>query len=204
VPSRNVVKIYVKDGYYHVYNRGVERRTIFEDNQDYGVFLNRLKEALTPLKEEEEQLSRRQNYARQIRLVAYCLMPNHFHLLIQQTDQKAMESFMRTLATSYSMYFNKKYERVGRLFQGSYKAVQVDSDEYLMHLSRYIHLNPRAINQNYQSYDYSSYRFYFQPQSWLKPGIVLGLFGGLKEYEEFVADPTVDSDNLLGDITLED
>src|SRR3989344_8907196 len=155
MPKKNSIKTYVKNGYYHIYNRGVEKRTIFEEDFDYKVFLNYLKEYLEPVNETKKRKTiftlkggsfqgvphQPKNYFQRIELIAFCLMPNHFHLLIKQNDQKVIEHFMRSLATRYSMYFNKKYKRVGKLFQGHYKAVLVSDDRQLLHLSRYIHLN---------------------------------------------------------------
>ena len=84
----------------------------------------------------------RSNFAGDIELLAYCLMPNHFHLLIKQNNKDSISKFMRCIATNYSMYFNKRYDRIGSLFQGIYKAILIKNDNYLLHLTIYIHLNP--------------------------------------------------------------
>jgi len=158
MPSKNSIKDYVANGYYHLYNRGVEKRKIFLNSQDYGVFLSYLKEYLIPknideLRErlDDENLSYRErdkilklirlnNFADEIKLIAYCLMPNHFHFLIKQNNNPyAIGSFINSLGTRYTSYFNRKYKRIGPLYQGVYKAVQVTYDEQFLHLSRYIH-----------------------------------------------------------------
>lgn len=122
MPQKNSIKIYVENSYYHVYNRGVEKRKIFLDDQDYKVFLKYLKESLTepPPPEKIEKTFTLQgasfkgiprmpkNYYQRVDLIAYCLMPNHFHLLIRQSEKRLLESFMRSVSTRYSMYFNKK------------------------------------------------------------------------------------------------
>ena len=160
MPAKNSIKIYSENGYYHIYNRGVEKRIIFQDDQDYAVFLSYLKTYLLPKNEEKlrnnladpnitykeredilKQL-RLKNFSETISLLAYCLMPNHFHFLIQQTSADAMDSFMKALCTRYAMYFNARYKRVGPLYQGVYKAVLVNSDEQLLYLTSYIHRNP--------------------------------------------------------------
>ena len=149
MPARNTIKIYAADCYYHVYNRGVEKREIFLDEQDYSMFLHLLKLYLSP-KELEEPLTRRdlvrarlaQSVGDEVKLVAFCLMPNHFHLLLKQSTKTGMIKLMRKLSTTYAMYFNDRYNRVGTLFQGPYKAIAIDTEPYLLHLSRYIHLNP--------------------------------------------------------------
>jgi putative transposase len=141
-------KIEFSDGeYYHVYNRGVEKRETFIDQRDYERFLrllflsNGTKSYVyrsvqgVPLNEIDrgEQLTA---------IGAYVLMPNHFHLLLKETSGGGISKFMEKLTTGYSMYFNKKNKRVGPLFQGPFKAQHVDRDEYLKYLLAYIHLNP--------------------------------------------------------------
>ncbi|MBI4066873.1 transposase [Candidatus Gottesmanbacteria bacterium] len=157
--SKNSVKIYVPNSYYHLYNRGVEKRKIFLDQQDYSVFLSYLETYLSPKekqrlheiilssqsslmeKDNAIKLLRLKNYYPDVSLLCYALLPNHFHLLIKQ-EKPLINSFMNSLGTRYAMYFNRKYKRKGVLFQDVYKAVLVETDEQLLHLSRYIHLNP--------------------------------------------------------------
>lgn len=141
--------------FYHVYNRGTDKRVIFKDIEDYNRFTQLLyicnsNKAIdirsvlrsgTPLFE----------YDRGNQLVsigAYCLMPNHFHLLISPIADTGMSTFMNKLGTSYSMYFNKKYDRSGGLFEGPFKATIADSDTYLKYLFSYIHLNPVKLIQS--------------------------------------------------------
>ncbi len=159
-PSKKSIKVYAENGYYHLYNRGVEKRVIFQDEQDYSVFLSYLKTYLLPKNESELrqklanptlsckekehllQLLRLNNFADEITLITYCLMPNHFHFLVKQNSAVGIDLFMNSLCTRYAMYFNRKYKRVGSLYQDVYKAVMVVSDEQLLHLTRYIHRNP--------------------------------------------------------------
>lgn len=146
MPAKNSRKPYVESGYYHLYNRGVEKRVIFLDEQDYAVFISYLKEYLSPKHEDELQKKlddpnispkekdrmlralRMNNFAEEITLLAYCLMPNHFHFFIKQKSAGAIDKFMNSLGTRYTMYFNKKYKRVGSLYQGVYKAVLVTTE----------------------------------------------------------------------------
>lgn len=195
MPHRNLIRIFIADHSYHCYNRGVERRKIFLDAQDYGVFLNRLKRLLAnpdELKDEEPGRDRLRSFHGEIELVAYCLMPNHYHLLLKQVNETALAEFMRSLSTSYTMYFNKRYQRVGPLFQGRYKARLVDTDAYDLHLSRYIHLNPIDLPADFHTYDYSSFRFLKDPHtrpSWLHVDRVLGAHDySYDVYEKFVAE----------------
>ena len=114
---------------YHVYNRGSEKRTIFQSHRDYTKFLARTKDNA-------------KKYA--IDVLAFCLMPNHFHFLLRQTFDAPLVLFMNALQLGHAKYFNTKYTRVGPLFQGRFKARLVESDEYLLQLSAYIHRNPVA------------------------------------------------------------
>src|SRR3990167_3657708 len=147
MPAKNSLKDYAPDSYYHVYNRGVAKQDIFLDEQDYKTFLSYLKLYLTPIDLQGQSLkaspSRQlKNYFQELKLLAYCLMPNHFHLFVFQKEDNSMADFLRSLGTKYSMYFNKKYKRVGHVFQGRYKAVMVKTETQFIYLSKYIHSNP--------------------------------------------------------------
>jgi len=220
MPCKNSRKAYKENGIYHIYNRGVEKRDIFLDDQDYKTFLYFLKEYLLdpndPQKKSREYKGRtlvRRSFIDRIELLAYCLMPNHFQLLLKQKGENDMTEFMKCLATSYSMYFNDKYERVGSLFQGRYKAVSVENDDYLLHLSRYIHLNSFDKGQALAEYDWSSYQEYLGVRStkWVKPEFILSIFNGnignemigKSVYKDFVEDYEYDSREILGGLTLE-
>jgi putative transposase len=172
--------------YYHLYNRGVDKRVIFNNPSDYWRFLallylgNSQKEVcLGDYSKEERQLINLFNEKNDKKLVsigAYCLMPNHFHLLVREEMENGTSTFMKKLLTSYSMYFNKKYERTGTLFEGRFKSKHIGEDRYLEYLFSYIHLNPLKIidhdwreNLNFDktkaknfldNYRYSSYQFY--------------------------------------------
>lgn len=210
--AKNSQKEYVANSFYHLYNRGVEKRIIFNDSQDYNVFLSYLKEYLLPKdhiglqkqltdpavrwvkKDEILKLLRMNNFEGNITLLAYCLMPNHFHLLIKQREENAIDSFMNSLSVRYAMYFNRKYKRVGSLFQGVYKAVRVLSDGQFLHLSRYIHRNHLSLQevvlQNLKE-QYSSYGDYIgaRKTQWVKTEEILSYFSKTNprlSYESFV------------------
>lgn len=121
-----------------------------------------------------------------------------------------MKKLIQKLCTSYSMYFNKKYSRVGHLFQGIYKAVNIEGDSYLLHLSRYIHLNPTDVEIDYKTYPYSSYKYFLseKPPVWLYPNHILEYFKQtspikpiaeekFNSYKSFVEDYSEDSRNIL-------
>ncbi len=174
MPLRSVT--FIPNGYYHVYNRGSEKRSIFQSNRDYTRFLERTKE-------------NSKKYA--ITILCYCLMPNHFHFLLQQTAEASIALFMNALQLGHAKFFNTKYERVGPLYQGRFKAKSVTSDEYLLQLSAYIHRNPiagladsgntldsRNLIESLRSYPYSSYREYLglEAKRLAKSDIILAYF----------------------------
>ena len=219
MPAKNRIKTYISNSYYHIYNRGVEKRIIFENDQDYRVFLQYLRTYLLPKdfpalqaiisnpqapphdRFEAQRLLRMNNFSETISLISYCLMPNHFHLLIQQSTRFAMDSFMNSLCTRFTMYFNKSRDRVGPLFQGIYKAVLINTDEQLIHVTRYIHRNPISIRSTeLNRYPYSSYRVYLESgrEDWIKPGVVLSHFSktGFNSYQSFVEDVSIEDDSL--------
>ncbi|MDZ7744630.1 MAG: transposase [Candidatus Saccharibacteria bacterium] len=184
--SRNSRKIYIENTHYHVYNRGVDKRKIFLDDEDYSVFLNLLKRYLS--REPAKDTKGRQYpwLYNDIELLAFCLMPNHFHLLVYQLEENALKNLIKNVCGSYTSYFNKKHKRVGPLFQDRFKASMITSDEYLHHISRYIHLNPVA----YKEWPYSSLPHYlgYKSVEWIQPTRILELFTDAHDYLKFVED----------------
>lgn len=218
MPAKNSRKTYVESGYYHIYNRGVEKRVIFLDKQDYSVFLSYLKSYLLPKNEKELygrlsspnisssardkvlKLLRLNNFHQEITLLAYCLMPNHFHFFVRQKSIGTIDIFMNSLATRYTMYFNHKYKRVGHLYQGVYKAVLVTSDKQFIHLSRYIHKQALPI----QPSSYSDYISRSKTE-WVHPEEILAFFPKTNRqlsYEKFVSE--ADDIPLANEVILED
>jgi putative transposase len=198
MPSRYVIRNFVNDYYYHIFNRGVEKRDIFLDDQDRLILLYYLFIYLAPPDQvslKYPQLPLRlqgKNLSQEINLVAYCLMPNHFHLLLQQKTSGAISKLLKQLTNAYTLYFNQKYQRVGGLVQGRFRAVMVASDELLLHVLRYIHLNPivSGVVKNLKEYPWSSHLDYLG-----KPGrlnclklTTLSNFPSVGEYEEFILD----------------
>ncbi len=138
--------------FYHVYNRGNGKRVLFLDDRDYQRFLFILFvcNSETPINMRDDfptgiGFDKLENFFRDKSLVnigAYCLMPNHFHLLLGEKKENGISKFLRKLGTAYSMYFNTKYERKGKLFEGPFRATHAHNDNYLKYLFAYIHLNP--------------------------------------------------------------
>lgn len=195
MPAKNSLKEYSPDSYYHIYNRGVAKQNIFLDDQDYKTFLSYFKLYLTPPDLQGQSLkvppSRQlKNFFDELKLLAYCLMPNHFHLFVFQKEADSIANFLRSLATKYSMYFNKKYKRVGHVFQGRYKAVMVTSENQFIYLSKYIHRNPLDILPTgtvLVGYKYSSYQNYLGHflQDWVDTSNILGYFSKQRQAESY-------------------
>jgi len=137
--------------------RGVEKRVIFLDRQDYQRFLYLLNVCndTKPIFNSTQSIKRGNRGLTSIgdgrdkivSVVCFCLMPNHFHLLLKQRKPKGIPLFLQKIGTGYAMYFNQKNKRSGSLFQGTYKSVHIDDNQYLTHLSRYIHLNPAELRE---------------------------------------------------------
>ena len=145
--------------YYHIYNRGNSKQKIFHDNEDHARFISLLYVSNSSENFNLYDLNRNTNFnvyeiERSNSLVAigsYCLMPNHFHILLTEKNERGISKFMQKLSTAYSMYYNKKYERTGGLFEGKFKSQHIDTDRHLKYLFSYIHLNPiKLIQRNWK------------------------------------------------------
>ena len=140
------------DEYYHLYNRGAEKRIIFQDKKDYEHFLYLMficntKKSLV-LRDIGKNFDRKEIV---VDIGAYCLMPNHFHILVREKIEGGISTYMRKLMTAYSMYFNKKYKRTGKLYENVFKSTHCKEDRYLKYLYSYIHLNPaKLIDKNWR------------------------------------------------------
>src|SRR5450830_63642 len=125
MPTRNKVKQYGEDEYYHVYNRGVNKDLIFREDEDYWYFLRLFKRHLSPANDTDRYGRIVKKHHENIELVAFCLMPNHFHLLVYLKKSNGLVNLMRSIMTSYTMYFNKKYKRKGHLYQDVFLASRI-------------------------------------------------------------------------------
>ncbi len=171
-------RLFQEDSYYHVYNRGNRKQPIFLVDQDYQRFLNKIKDYGAKVG---------------VEVIAYCLMSNHFHFLLKQNQPDQIREFMLRLSTSHSKYFNIKYEQVGSVIQGRFKAKLVDKEDYLIYLTAYIHLNPagRSIEEVI-SYPWSSLYDYVNERTncICIPTPVLSLFARddpKNDYRTFIA-----------------
>ncbi|OGG11526.1 hypothetical protein A2Z00_02760 [Candidatus Gottesmanbacteria bacterium RBG_13_45_10] len=179
MPARNT--FFIPGSYYHIYNRGSEKRIIFGSPRDYNFFFTRVQE-------NADKFS--------IDILCHSFMPNHFHFLVKQRDKHSVSVFMNALQLGYAKYFNVKYHRVGPLYQGRFKAKPVETDEYLLQLSAYIHRQPIAnafgsenfkdsknlVRQQLATFPYSSYRHYIglENNGLTKPAEILAYFSKSK------------------------
>ncbi len=184
---------------YHVFNRGVNKGDIFFSQKDYERFLSAARHYLTKNSKFSYEKDTNSNdpvsleLKPKVEILAYCLMPNHFHFLIKQLKEDGITSYMRRFMNSYSHYVNVKNKRVGPLFQGRFKGVLIDSDEQLLHVSRYIHLNPlvSSLVADLNDYPWSSYKAYIEKntnEDLSKPNIILSNFKTTEDYKKFVSD----------------
>lgn len=195
----------------HIYNKGIDNRTIFADDSDYQVFLGFLEDYLSVPKPPEDIKKdfiinnrtfrgvphQAKNYFEKVELIAYSLKSDHFHLLLHQKTEKSLQAFLRSLCTRYSMYFNKKYKRTGSLFEGPYRSIQVDGKADLLRLTRYFHTEG----------GYSTYpEFTGQKQTpWVKTKVVQSIKNSIGNYKDFVEkyEQDEEEEGLLAKIAIE-
>lgn len=228
--------IFANDHYYHVYNRGVEKRDIFIDDKDYFRFIHDLYE----FNDQDAVLNlnfrfnsnygvptsivekrRRKKRKLLVEILCFCLMPNHFHFILKQLREGGISLFMQKLG-GYVYYFNLRYKRVGSLFQGRFKAIEIDNENYLLHLSRYQHLNPvELIEPNWKekgiknqkkvekflaSYRWSSYLDYIGAKNFpsvTQRDLINSYFKKPKEYKKFIIEFLPKDLNKIQDLIIE-
>lgn len=200
--------IFANDEFYHAFNRGVDKRDIFLETKDYDRFLlsmNLLNDTNDGLMIEWRDYKK--SYPQKslddflkvpfrkkeslVEILAYCLNPNHYHLILKQIADKGIERFMHKIGTSYTKYFNMKNKRSGTLFQGTFKSTHIDSNEYLLYLSAYVNKNNFIHGYNKDdSWPYSSLLDYLGKRNGglviINTHTILGQFGNLKDYKEFL------------------
>jgi REP element-mobilizing transposase RayT len=168
---------YLQGHYYHIYNRGVSRANIFREDNNYLFVLNRIKKY-----SKEFQLS----------LIAYCLMPNHYHFLVRQDGQLPAGSLPQRVFNSYTKAYNKRYGHSGTLFEGSYKVVETANESHLLHLCRYIHANPvkGGVVKNLEDWPFSNYMEWIGKRAGtlVDHDFIAAFFVTADDYQEFVED----------------
>jgi REP element-mobilizing transposase RayT len=204
---RRDYKNFANDSLYHIYNRGNNRERIFFDDQDYRAFLFRIALALNidrKLIDGEEFLRMPKSRIRintspkdVFVLHGFCLMPNHFHLLLEQRGKGSISKLIHKICTSFSMYMNKKYRRVGHVFQDRFKSVLIENNSQFMWVSSYIHMNPvkSGLATNPYDYKWSSYKDFAEDRNLIivSKDLTLDTFGNR---ESFVRETFQISDNV--------
>ncbi|MFH1956185.1 MAG: transposase [Patescibacteria group bacterium] len=186
---------FANNEYYHIFNRGVDKREIFSEYEDLSRFFQSMDEfnIIDPIGSIFENSFRKierpvSENERLVNFVCYCLNSNHYHFILKQASDKGIEKFMQRLGNGYTKYFNNKYSRNGSLFQGTYKSVHINSNEYLLHLSVYVNLNNKIHQLGHlMSKSKSSWEEYLNPSAngFCEKDIVLGQFNNLSEYQGF-------------------
>ncbi|MEK7504323.1 MAG: transposase [Patescibacteria group bacterium] len=189
--------------YYHLYNRGIDKRNVFSNQKDLNRFFQSMIEFNTtkPIGSIYEnsfvksgqlggETSKLKNKNKKlVNFVAYCLNSNHYHFIIKQTQERGIEKFMQRLGTGYTMYFNEKEKRSGSLFQGVFKSLHINTNEYLLHLSAYVNLNDRVhqLGSETSKLVKSSWREYIgdDKKEFCKKDIILGQFRNTEDYKTF-------------------
>lgn len=205
VPLRSIV--FATGEIYHVVNRGVASAPIFNTPTEYKRLLSLVdyyRFVNTPLsfsfydrlsKTDRDEFKKNlfKNGVPQVELLAYCLMPNHFHFLVRQLEVHGIRKMFTNMQNAYSKYFNLRNERYGPLFQSRFKAMRVETDELFLHVSRYIHLNPTTSYlvdiEDLPSYEWSSYPEYLMKRAsiFTSADTILNLIGGSRKYQDFVS-----------------
>lgn len=204
-------KPFVNKEYYHIFNRGVDKRKVFLNGDDFNRFLQSMDEfnSVTPIGSIYEnsfnkkriklghsmskfESGKKKEKDKLVNFICYCINPNHYHFLLEQRVDNGIEKFMQRLGNGYTKFFNNKYLRSGSLFQGRYKAVYVDSNEYLLHLSVYINLNDK-VHQLGHSMSKSSWGEYIKGNDYsfcniCNKSIILDQFNNVKNYKVFAND----------------
>lgn len=198
---------FAENEFYHIYNRGVDKRSIFPNIEDIERFLEGMNlfnntnsigslSRLTTRYEHRDPAKNIPNEDRLVRVAVYCLNPNHFHLILEQVAEHGIERFMHKLGMGHSKYINAKYKRSGALFQGSFKAIHIDSNEYLLHVSAYVNLNDRVHNYRHGVSTRSSWKEYTTNNeggpNFCKKDTILEQFKNKESYKKFAEDTLED------------
>jgi REP element-mobilizing transposase RayT len=196
---------FVSGNFYHVYNRGVDKRSIFMDQEDLLRFLKIMKifnsiqnigsvyeNSFKEQKDSSRKITLKQQSKPLVNFTAFCLNQNHFHFILEPLVDNGIQKFMHRISTGYTNYFNEKYKRGGSLFQGPYKAIHIDTNEYLLHLSAYVNLNDKVHKEKnkewMKKFTVSSFGEYTNKninKEFCCKNIILRQFSNKSEYRKF-------------------
>lgn len=183
--------------YYHIYNRGIAKQNIFATTRDYQRFTQtffyyQIQNPKPKFSHRTSSLYKIDPTKKIVDILCYCLMPNHFHLLVKQLQDGGISEFMRKFVHSYTKYWSTRRKRSGPLIQAMFKAVRIETDEQLLHVSRYIHLNPfvSSLVKDLNTHTWSSYLAYIglEDNPTIAKEEILKFFKSSQAYEKFVLD----------------
>ncbi len=184
----------MKGNYYHIYNRGIDNRPIFFNDDNYHYFIRLMKE----------------NHKRyNISILVYCLIPNHFHILVQQKSEIDVSRFVQSLNNAFVQGINKQLKRKGTLYEGRTQTKLIQDEDYLMHVCRYIHLNPIKHNlvKNISDWEFSNFQTCINGENdeLTEMNFIVELFGSRDSYKEFVEDyiPIMEEKSTMKEYVLE-
>ena len=195
----------IKNSYYHIYNRGNQTQQLFFDQSDYirflfGILLYQSDISLSHPSRQVGYFLKKKSFQvdadtidailnnRRVELINFCVMPNHFHLLVRNVTETGIPTYLHKVSNAYAKYFNTKYDRSGHVFQGTYKANSLMNENDVMRLSAYIHNNPKELNYKLEEYAWSSL-IDFKQNRWgnlLERGIVRERFKSFKDYLSYI------------------
>lgn len=189
---------------YHIFNRGVEHRQTFQDIRDYRRAIEAIEFYLYNPKIKFSEFKNLPEIARNemrknifklpkiVEIICYCLMPNHFHFILKQLTDNGIANFISKFTNSYTKYFNTKNKRDGALFGGTFKAARIGNDEQLLHVSRYVHINPiisfLVKPENLKDYSWSSFGEYMGSPGFCTKELILEQFKSSEDYNKFLLD----------------
>lgn len=210
---------FVKGEYYHIYNRGVDKRNIFEVRNDLERFFKSMKEfnTIDPIGSIFEISLKKNQFGgstpKLVEVISFCINPNHYHFILTPLIDNGIEKFMHKLGTGYTGYFNEKNKRSGALFQGKYKAKHIDTNEYLLHLSAYVNLNNKVhklgspTTKLWKS-SWDEYVGRSKEKDFCNKDIILGQFKNIKDYKSFAENSLKEiiknkEESKIGDLIME-
>jgi putative transposase len=197
MPAKHTQRSFIEGGLYHIYN-SAKKDLLFKEEEDYKTFLFYLYIYVRPIKsvlQQYDELPFRlqiKNLNKEVDILTYCLMPDHFHIIVKQTSLQGVQKLLKQVTNAYTEYFNKKYRLTGPVVKGRYKAIVIEKEKHLLELSRYIHLHPviSQISQRAQDYEWSSMKEFENTSSdaICNKRLILSYFSSNKDFVRFTND----------------
>ena len=189
---------FTQDNFYHIYNRGVDKRNVFTDHRDLNRFFQCMSEfnCVEPIGSIYENSFKKDFFGHRmsklVNFIAYCLNPNHYHFILEPLVDNGVEKFMQRIGNGYTKYFNNKNNRSGVLFQGKFKSIHISSDEYLLRISAYVNLNYKVHSLGHPMSKSSWDEYISGLGSFCKKDVVIEQFNNIGEYKNFCESTIID------------